>query len=54
MGKLTVDDSRKHEKNDDTSELKTLIDKCNVCHSNLSVSECGAQFSIRQHDSGEI
>lgn len=52
MGKLTVDHNNRNNNNnhdDDTrepydSELKTLIDKCNVCHSDLSISERGVQF----------
>lgn len=58
MGKLTVDHNNRNNNNnhdDDTrdSELKTLIDKCNVCHSDLSISERGVQF-CRQHDNGEL
>jgi hypothetical protein len=34
MGKQT-DDSRSNTENTDDYELKVLIDKCNVCHSNL-------------------
>lgn len=53
MGKLTVDDNQNHHNiNDDTSELKTLIDKCNVCHLNLSISERGTQYCRQHHAHG--
>lgn len=53
MGKLTVDGNQNHNNDTHDSELKTLIDKCNVCHSNLSISERGTQLCKQQHH-GEI
>lgn len=50
MGKLTVDDNRNHNNDTHDSELNTLIDKCNVCHSNLSIS---TKLCKQQHH-GEI
>lgn len=35
MGKQADSNSRNNNEPDDDYELKVLIDKCNVCHSNL-------------------
>lgn len=55
MGKLTVDSNRNNNDSEPYDcELKSLIDKCNVCHSNLSSFD-GEKF-CRQHNvnDGEI